>query len=142
MIRFAGVEYKNSYWLEPELRDALCALKVSRKLINPDAMSPVKNPRIKQRTIGEGSYRTPTMLGRKNINKQLRAKVWREKGERCHYCPTGEASELDHLIPVNRGGKNLFKNLWPACAWCNLSKNDSTYIEWLERNFRKDCLKA
>lgn len=136
------VTYRNVYMMPPEFRDAVYAAKVSRKLLNPAAMSPVKNPCIKNRKVGEGPYRTPTMRGRKKINKRLRVRVWREKGDRCHYCPTGEASELDHLIPVNRGGKNLFKNLWPTCVWCNLSKNDSTYIEWLERNFRKDCLKA
>ena len=30
--------------------------------------------------------------------------------------------EVDHIIPVSRGGTNDYENLTLACRWCNRSK--------------------
>jgi 5-methylcytosine-specific restriction endonuclease McrA len=42
---------------------------------------------------------------------------------RCWYC--GEAAKhADHFYPLSKGGLHDISNLVPACAFCNLSKND------------------
>lgn len=43
--------------------------------------------------------------------------------------------EIDHLIPVSRGGSDGIQNLFPACTFCNRSKQDMTgseFIRWLK----------
>lgn len=52
----------------------------------------------------------------------------------CFYC--GRASsrmEADHLIPIERGGTNIWWNLVPACRSCNRKKNDQDPLLWLEK---------
>ena len=43
-------------------------------------------------------------------------------GVNCVYCEK-EASGLDHLYPVSKGGETDFFNLAPACKSCNSRKN-------------------
>jgi 5-methylcytosine-specific restriction endonuclease McrA len=47
----------------------------------------------------------------------------------CAYCPA-EATSVDHVIPVSRGGTNQNENLVGACRRCNASKSDRTPDEW------------
>jgi 5-methylcytosine-specific restriction endonuclease McrA len=44
-------------------------------------------------------------------------------GNRCYLCGT-QADEIDHVIPVARGGSNWPANLRPICKSCNSSKKD------------------
>jgi 5-methylcytosine-specific restriction endonuclease McrA len=37
---------------------------------------------------------------------------------------------FDHVVPLSRGGLHCIDNIRPACATCNLSKNDRTPAEW------------
>lgn len=48
---------------------------------------------------------------------------------RCHYCDA-PATEVDHLVPVSRGGRHAIGNLVGACRSCNASKNNRTVMEW------------
>lgn len=40
------------------------------------------------------------------------------------------AWEVDHAIPVSRGGTNNMENLWPMCPECNQRKGDQTWSEF------------
>lgn len=40
----------------------------------------------------------------------------------CVYCLGKNATELDHVVPLSKGGKNSVDNLLPACKSCNSSK--------------------
>lgn len=49
----------------------------------------------------------------------------------CTYCgATDVPLEMDHVIPLSRGGRHAIGNLTPACATCNRSKNDLLLSEW------------
>lgn len=50
----------------------------------------------------------------------------------CVYCG-GPFEEIDHLIPLARGGPHCLSNLRPACHPCNLSKGVNTPGEWAGR---------
>lgn len=51
----------------------------------------------------------------------------------CHYCGDS-AQQIDHYIPLARGGTHTLENLRPACAACNLSKGAKLPgIEWTGR---------
>lgn len=50
----------------------------------------------------------------------------------CAYCAKAPATELDHAIPVSRGGGNWPANIYPACLKCNRSKHDKKlHSEWV-----------
>lgn len=51
----------------------------------------------------------------------------------CHWCCTrlNEANrQIDHMIPLSRGGEHKPDNLVAACSFCNNSKNDRLVEEW------------
>lgn len=52
---------------------------------------------------------------------------------RCYWCRTAPATEIDHIIPLRRGGPDAPANLAPACGPCNRSRGARTPAEWLRR---------
>jgi len=59
------------------------------------------------------------LLSRKNIIKR--------DGHRCQYCGQSRtAMTVDHVIPKNRGGEDVWENLVCACVRCNNRKGDRT----------------
>jgi hypothetical protein len=67
-------------------------------------------------------YRTP-------IPKRVRFRVLRRDGYRCRLCgltaEDGVQLEVDHRVPVAKGGGNSESNLWTLCQPCNSGKSDS-----------------
>lgn len=53
----------------------------------------------------------------------------------CLYCglPGGQ---IDHVIPIARGGEHRIGNLAPACRSCNAQKNRSFIMEWRKRKLK------
>lgn len=51
---------------------------------------------------------------------------------RCAYCGggAGEVLEIEHVVPLSRGGRHSIGNVVPACMKCNRTKNDRLLIEW------------
>ena len=52
--------------------------------------------------------------------RKVRAEVL-ARDRRCYYCG-GAATEVDHVIPVAKGGTDDRSNLVPACGPCNRAK--------------------
>lgn len=56
---------------------------------------------------------------------QLFMTIGRRDGFGCAICGTPDRSlQIDHIIPVNRGGTNELSNLQLLCAKCNGHKSD------------------
>jgi len=57
------------------------------------------------------------------------------QGGCCYYCkaPLGEDMELDHKIPVSRGGTNFLSNIAPSCRACNHLKRDKPFMEFVNQ---------
>lgn len=53
----------------------------------------------------------------------------------CAYCGLVAPTEIDHVIPVSRGGSNSEGNLVPVCEACNWSKFDLLLVEWRRRPY-------
>jgi 5-methylcytosine-specific restriction endonuclease McrA len=51
----------------------------------------------------------------------------------CLYCGLS-GGQVDHVIPLTRGGAHSIGNLVPACRSCNASKNNRTITEWQKKN--------
>jgi hypothetical protein len=63
---------------------------------------------------------------RKSISKKLRFEVFKRDCFTCQYCsskPPKVPLEVDHIIPVCKGGKNNIDNLITACFDCNRGKS-------------------
>lgn len=52
-------------------------------------------------------------------------------GHKCVYCGTTEALEVEHIVPVSRGGRHTASNVEPACRRCNGRKSNKTKEEFL-----------
>jgi 5-methylcytosine-specific restriction endonuclease McrA len=48
----------------------------------------------------------------------------------CHRYISGRQIEIDHIIPISKGGAHLPDNFCVSCRSCNASKNDRTLMEW------------
>jgi len=58
--------------------------------------------------------------------------VVKEYNNLCAYCNTkNENLQIDHVVPLSRGGRNSIDNIVPACGSCNSSKRDKTLIVWM-----------
>lgn len=76
-------------------------------------------------------------LHRKSRRRYVRgnaslAQVLKRVGEmRCAYCGAlDQPLQIEHLIPVSRGGTNDLGNLTLACKPCNCRKNTKTAAEF------------
>jgi 5-methylcytosine-specific restriction endonuclease McrA len=59
-----------------------------------------------------------------------------KKGAGCAYCGSKQYRlEIDHRIPLSRGGSNEPENIQAACQFCNRAKHDldeAEFLEWLQ----------
>jgi len=69
------------------------------------------------------------MLGeddKRSITPKTRYKVLKRDGHKCQACGAsaedGAKLEVDHRVPVARGGSNHPSNLWTLCDKCNGGK--------------------
>lgn len=65
--------------------------------------------------------------GRKAISKRLRLLILERDGYKCCLCgKTAKETklEVDHKIPVAKGGTDSLNNLWTLCIDCNRGKSD------------------
>lgn len=60
---------------------------------------------------------------RKIMTKQLREQIARRDNYTCQICgkymPDGVGLQIDHIVPVSKGGKSVPSNLQVLCSKCN-----------------------
>ena len=62
---------------------------------------------------------------RKNLHfSSLKWKIFKRDGFACRKCGSQEFLELDHIIPISKGGKEKESNYQTLCKKCNVSKKD------------------
>ena len=93
------------------------------QLANPERANERKKA-YKHKKRGAGGFYTSTDIA--NIYTAQRGKC---------FCSIGLAGrfEIDHVLPVSRGGSNWPANLQLLCVSCNRSKSDKTMEEWIAR---------
>lgn len=72
------------------------------------------------------------MAERKPISKKLRFEVFKRDSFKCQYCGRSAPDvilEVDHIVPVAKGGKNDILNLITSCRDCNRGKGKRTLTE-------------
>jgi len=69
---------------------------------------------------------------RKAIPKRIRFEVFKRDSFKCQYCGAEAPSvilQVDHIVPVSKGGKNDISNLITSCCSCNSGKSDKLLDE-------------
>lgn len=56
--------------------------------------------------------------------KTVREAVLKKDGGRCRYCGSQVDLTVDHILPVDQGGKDKFSNFQTLCRKCNSSKSN------------------
>jgi hypothetical protein len=70
-------------------------------------------------------------MPRDRIPAELERRVRRDARERCGYCLSPQLLvmarlEIEHIIPIGKGGSSAESNLWLSCPLCNRFKADRT----------------
>ena len=60
-----------------------------------------------------------------DVSAELRAAVFKRDNHECLRCSAAERLEIDHIIPLSKGGDNAITNLQTLCKTCNSSKRDA-----------------
>ena len=68
-------------------------------------------------------------MPRRAISAEVDRRVRERAGHRCGYCLSPQALvmarlEIEHIIPLAKGGSDDESNLWLACPLCNGHKSD------------------
>lgn len=64
---------------------------------------------------------------RKQISRRMRFEIFKRDSFTCQYCggtPPSKILEVDHVVPVSKGGKDERHNLVTSCFECNRGKAD------------------
>lgn len=72
---------------------------------------------------------------RKRLNEEERVEIFDQDDWTCQACEyegSYEELEVDHIVPLSRGGLNHESNLQTLCIECNRQKGDQTMEEFLE----------
>jgi 5-methylcytosine-specific restriction endonuclease McrA len=90
-------------------------------LANPEKMRDKSSAR-RAKVLSNGVF--------KITNKELK-KLYNSS---CLYCGSKKDIQMDHIIPISKGGRHSIGNLAPACGKCNQSKGGKLLIEWRGKN--------
>ena len=56
--------------------------------------------------------------------RKIRERVLIRDGYCCQYCGAQDATTVDHVQPISKGGTDELDNLLAACTRCNYQKKD------------------
>lgn len=71
------------------------------------------------------------MTKREHIPPRLRHEVFKRDNYRCRECGATNKEttlEIDHIVPVAKGGNNDLSNLQTLCKTCNRAKHTRTWV--------------
>ena len=65
---------------------------------------------------------------RGKVSNAMRFSIYKRDGYRCRMCGISDRFanlEVDHIIPISKGGKSTYDNLQTLCHRCNIQKGNS-----------------
>lgn len=122
--------------IAPEILDAMvaagCTAEQIVAAVKVDAQADADKLARKRSADAERSARR---RGRMDVTEHewlvLRAATFARDGFICAYCNDEDGPhQIDHIVPVGRGGRSTLDNLSVACGPCNASKRDRLLSEW------------
>ena len=73
-------------------------------------------------------WRAISTVERGKVSNKMRFAIYERDGYRCCKCGVSDRNatlEVDHIIPISKGGKSTFDNLQTLCHRCNVEKGDT-----------------
>lgn len=70
---------------------------------------------------------------RGKVSNKMRFSIYKRDGYKCRNCGISDRYaylEVDHIIPIAKGGKSTYDNLQTLCHKCNVEKGDSIYKDY------------
>jgi len=55
----------------------------------------------------------------------ISAAVKKRDGHKCRLCPRVTYLQVDHIIPISKGGQTVMTNLWTLCDICHSKRPSS-----------------
>lgn len=71
--------------------------------------------------------------GNKLMTIKLYKEILKKHNYKCHYCQTKKNIEMDHKVPISKGGKSIKINLVASCKSCNSKKGIKMYKKFTTR---------
>ena len=88
-------------------------------------------------------------MGRRRLTKAERERVYRKCNGRCAYCGcviNYKDMQVNHAIPLRKGGSDTLNNMLPACRSCNHYKSTftvnefRTYVSGIPERLQRDSI--
>lgn len=131
----AKIAAKNARWYE-ENREEIIRRQAEYKRRNPhigaasfQRMYAARGDEIRARGRISAQNRRIAM-GDGVVTSEDWVQILDEYGHKCAYCDKGGPLEMDHIVPLARGGPHSPENIAPACSKCNRSKGAKLLAEW------------
>lgn len=135
---------KKRYWINPEKQRQwhreYCAINRDKKLkIKEDWRK--RNPdHVRRKAVQyEGNRRARLMSMENRFSDSDVKDLMSLQGERCANCGKSLSRakyEIDHIVPISRGGGNSRSNIQILCRGCNRKKGNMMPHEWAMVNWR------
>ncbi len=74
--------------------------------------------------LDRGTYEAIARVERGKVSNRMRFAIYKRDGYRCRKCGRTTDLEIDHIIPIAKGGKTTMSNLQTLCHRCNQRKGD------------------
>ncbi len=101
-----------------EIMSQVAGVDIGRKRHKPSSLREGRESRVSRESCVPRKSLEPRAT-RVPIPAPLRREVWQRDQSRCVNCGSRHALEIDHVIPVARGGNNKPENLRLLCRSCN-----------------------
>lgn len=80
--------------------------------------------RLKFLTVAHRRRERHTQNGeRSTVQLEVYWQVFKRDNYKCLCCGSAEQLELDHIVPISKGGRSVLDNLQVLCRGCNASKH-------------------
>ena len=83
------------------------------------------NEKYGDRYNDEGIWNSIVRVERGRVSNKMRFSIYEKDNYRCRKCKRHtDDLEIDHIIPIAKGGKSEYNNLQTLCKRCNMNKSD------------------
>lgn len=86
--------------------------------------------------VSEANKSECKLSKRKKFSSETREKVYKKTEGHCYLCGDFvdyNSFEIEHKVPLSKGGTNDFENLFCSCHTCNMIKQDIYPEDFMER---------
>lgn len=78
--------------------------------------------KFKAKTVSKVRRTSVQAYGTRSDWDKIKAAVKQRDGHKCRLCPATTYLQVDHIIPISKGGRTVMYNLWTLCADCHAKR--------------------